>query len=108
MSNPTTKKLHPMRLVDLKVGDEVAIDFDEMTTDYVVEAFEETGDFETGVVKEIKILEAGRSTVFTVTFACEDGDWTEEWTERPGCYCGCRDYYCSVVLLPEGVEPEER
>lgn len=98
--NKQATEFQIIRLVDLQVGDLVGTDWEESALGWDDDEIREAGesqDFQT--VKTIEKQEAGRSEVYTITY--EDGS-VDELVERPGCYCGCRDYYLTIIVVPEG------
>jgi hypothetical protein len=98
--NKQATEFQIIRLVDLEVGDRIGTDWEESTTDWYTEEIQEAGelqDFQT--VKSIKVEEVDRHEHHTITY--ENGT-VDILVERPGCYCGCRDYYVTVIVVPEG------
>ena len=92
----------PVTLHEIKAGDVIATDTldedEETTADIIVEVYEDIGGYTEGVVKEITSKRiSNKTTTFTITL--EDGE-VFTLDERSGCYCGCRDYICTIKIVP--------
>jgi hypothetical protein len=97
MSNSTKQfSWIPTRLIDLKVGDVIAEDFEKTTTDAVVEIIEESG-YTAVTIADITKVAKRSSTVYTLTTT--DGE-TIVLKEKDVCYCGCKDYWNTIVIVP--------
>lgn len=86
----------PTRLIDVKVGDVVAEDFEKTTTDAVAEIIEESG-YTAVTIAAIDKQVKKSSTVYTLTTT--DGE-TIVLKEKDVCYCGCKDYWNTIVIVP--------
>ncbi len=97
MSNSTKQfSWVPTRLIDVKVGDVIAEDFQKTTTDAVVELIEEIGGYTAVTVADITSVDKKKSTVYTITTT--DGE-TIVLKEKHACYCGCKDYWNTIVIV---------
>jgi hypothetical protein len=87
----------PTRLIDLKVGDVIAEDFEKTTTDAIAEIIEENGGYTAVTIADITTVDKKKSTVYTLTTT--DGE-TIVLKEKHACYCGCKDYWNTIVIVP--------
>lgn len=91
----------PIRLIDLKPGDVIAIDSleneEESTTDVIVEIYEDQGGYTEAMVAAVSHVDHDGYTKYAVHL--DDGQ-VLVLDEQDGCYCGCRDYHCTIKITP--------